>query len=811
MNSKMTVTVYPSLAAALITEGAEIRAVRLDGESQISDCTAQMGLLFSHAGETITSDKLSDDEAIHRLVQEETAKQRALTFVLVGADKSLRVENRRGSILLAEDALRSVVVREFVRGRLLGCKPPKDAVFDEAKRLALDAQAYLVASIYLQVTSCRSFIEPVVRRFEEVVLYDLPTNGDVRSVMRTLIDAGVIGSMVLAVAEGDGGKLNAVALNFAHGKVLNEGIPRLSHVLAKVSSILRTDFQLQRSPVSVTPAQAPEAEDPWVGEVAKWVEERDEHRRHFKDHAVESRFTTAVRDKVNHQVEYIQRLLIGRDLAGVEDAVLELIRYQRKNSALRHVCKSLSRLAAIAVNYADYDVARRLYGAAQRANDDDHFVHCGYAQMLRSMGLLNDALTAYQDAKERFTEESVPHNGYAETLRELGRVEEALAAYAESKRRFEADSVAFCGYAETLREMGRLKEALAAYAQATELFETDSAPFCGYAETLREVGRLQQALQVYADAKKRFEDNPIPFNGYAETLREMGRLKDAFTAYSEVRNRFPWDFIGFCGYAETLRDMGQLEEALAAYADARKRFGDVEESFSGYAETLRQLGRSSEAEDVYREMLQRFPGNRVAKNALASLLINLGASGPAIDLLAAPVAPSSKQDWRDFHVAAIGYLRQGDIHEALKRIQFGAESAPFAQLRSLFRCTYAVHSLRANESRQALNLLELPDRRVPFPEWTVVKAHAEAETKRFEMAAANLESINFHRHLMPAIKLVNHIYGLDRPPAPFRERASLVSELWEEELRLLTSVAGRPQAEIIFDYLPELVAEDDVD
>ena len=64
----------------------------------------------------------------------------------------------------------------------------------------------------------------------------------------------------------------------------------------------------------------------------------------------------------------------------------------------------------------------------------------------------------------------VPFSGYAETLRQMGRLDEALAAYADAKAAFSHEVVPFNGYAETLRQMGRLDEAESAFRSVLDDF-----------------------------------------------------------------------------------------------------------------------------------------------------------------------------------------------------------------------------------------------------------------------------------------------------------------------------------------------------
>lgn len=182
--------------------------------------------------------------------------------------------------------------------------------------------------------------------------------------------------------------------------------------------------------------------------------------------------------------------------------------------------------------------------------------------------------------------------------------------------------------------------------------------------------------------------------------------------------------------------------------------------------------------------------NRATGNALASLLVRLGNPTEALELLSSNKLPESKHDWLDFHVAAMACYRTGKISEAIRRLEFGANKAPFYRVRSRFRCAFAAQRLREKQANEALKLLSLPRNIVPFPEWIIIRAHAEAESNELEKARADLNSITFRRHLQPAIGMLGKVYGLGRPAVSVLQRKILADELWEEEFRLLTSIAA---------------------
>jgi len=338
--------------------------------------------------------------------------------------------------------------------------------------------------------------------------------------------------------------------------------------------------------------------------------------------------------------------------------------------------------------------------------------------------------------------------------------------------------------------MGDLTGALDAYSKATKRFPSEALVANGYARALRAAGKPEDALTEYSKAKEAFPTDPVTFSGYAETLRDMGQLDRALIAYSEAKERFTTEPWVFNGYAAILRDMARFDEALAAYADAAERFKTQPVSLSGYAATLRDMGSITTAEKAYRDALKRFPQNRVLVNALASLLINSGRAIDALHLLKPSDPPKSRNEWRDYHVLAMAYLRMGNMTEAMRRLELGVSQASFDSVKTLFRCTLATLKLQNSKLSEAQELLRLTTNMIPFPEWAIIRAHAEAAGNERDKAKADLRLIESHTRLKPAITILKRAYALGETAVRQGSQSDLIRELYDEELKLLTALAA---------------------
>ena len=373
-------------------------------------------------------------------------------------------------------------------------------------------------------------------------------------------------------------------------------------------------------------------------------------------------------DIAKEQVDYLLDLFLKQKAINKID--LELSKFVKKNlqnGDSLHLCKTLSNLAdklSRLNNNHHFGMVLNLYEMARKSNHGDPVAYNGYAETLKSMGRLQDALTTYEQAKQQFSDNPVAHNGYAETLKSMGRLEEALTTYEQAKQKFSDNPVAHNGYAETLKSMGRLEEALTTYEQAKQQFSDNPVAACGYAETLKSMGRLQDALTTYEQAKQQFSDNPVAVCGYAETLKSMGRLEEALTTYEQAKQQFSDNPVAHNGYAETLKSMGRLQEALTTYEQAKQKFSDNPVAHNGYAETLKSMGRLEEALTTYEQAKKQFTNDPVAYNGYAETLKSMGRLEEALTTY-----EQAKRQFSDNPVAYNGYAEtlksMGRLEEAL--------------------------------------------------------------------------------------------------------------------------------------------------
>ena len=345
----------------------------------------------------------------------------------------------------------------------------------------------------------------------------------------------------------------------------------------------------------------------------------------------------------------------------------------------------------------------------------------------------------------------------AEILRTLRRLDEALTIYDEVINRFPNDAVAPSGRANILKEMGRLDEALAAYGGAIERFPNDAIPYSGRANVLKEMGKLDEALAAYDGAIERFSNEVFPYAGRAEVLKEMGKLDEALTAYDGAIERFPNDAVPYSGRAEVLKEMARLDEALAAYESAIKHFPHEAVPRTGCAGVLMLMNRLEEA----RALLSY------------SRLV-------------------SKDDWINYHIAAMSYLKSGDIDEAIKRLEYGLQNVPWVRDKSFFATALAVAKIKNREFADVVEILEtnvVHTDRFQRQKDLLLISHSQAELDRKQDAAKTLASISYlgNPHIVKLKEALSQRYNLRQNHAlnPAEIDVSILdAEIYKEEFYL---------------------------
>ncbi|HER26148.1 MAG TPA: tetratricopeptide repeat protein [Rhodospirillales bacterium] len=526
--------VMGAIEAAVYRDGDKVLAARLssDGEELI-DCTRDLSLLVgSMAEKRHLPQPPRDREDLRGHLLKWSRRHRALNMLIAGMDSELTNETRLSCIQETEFLLNQKGTANFARARILGCPPSDDADIKTAIRLSLEAKAEKTLALYYDLDKATKIVSKCHDILREVLFSKLDAEHDFQAALRNIIDIGIVAEAITAIVDRNSDKLTTIVIDHANDADLAKDIPRAAHVLTDFIARLKSEFGLTATPGEKFEAARTEAlhekRSQLITFIIDWKDELAKSRSH------KSRTDSyEALDKVNRQKTYITGLLKRRQLEQADKGVLDLANSQYQTGCFSHLCKSLSDLGSISTRMGLFDFAKRLFEAAQLANDRD----------------------------------PVPFNGYAETLRQLGKPEEALAEYEKARKMFPDNPVPFNGYAETLRQQGKPEEALAEYGKARKMFPNDPVPFTGYAETLRQLGKPEEALAEYEKARERFPNNRVVRNAAACIQVDLKRFEEARDLIAIDAPRTIHDWWDYHVFAMSFLREGNREKAIKLLSD----------------------------------------------------------------------------------------------------------------------------------------------------------------------------------------------------------------------------------------------------
>lgn len=389
---------------------------------------------------------------------------------------------------------------------------------------------------------------------------------------------------------------------------------------------------------------------------------------------------------------------------------------------------------------------------AKYADDPEvHSSRAQYAEILRGMWRLEDALDAYEQAIDLHPDQTFLRCGRAAVLTDMSRFTDALKAYDGIISHFPNDLVALCGRANVLKELGELNAALDAYDDVIAGFQNEPIPAFGRADVLRSMGLLDDALHAYRLAKARFPFEPTAYSGIGEVLRELENIDAALDAYEEAKERFPHDCRIRNGYANMLRHGGRFKEALSEYDRIVRDFRYDIASLSGRANMLKALGSYDSALQAYDEVLAHRPDHTYSRYAKAAIYVAQGHFDKALGLLPEH-APRTYSDWVAFHIEGMIHLRKGDYATALEIFTQGAHQTPFFNTRRYFNTALAATKLRLGLYQEALEHVQHINTALSH----VLMMHSYAALGEIVAAKQEFEAVNDNA-LPPLVALRDEI------------------------------------------------------
>jgi tetratricopeptide (TPR) repeat protein len=283
----------------------------------------------------------------------------------------------------------------------------------------------------------------------------------------------------------------------------------------------------------------------------------------------------------------------------------------------------------------------------------------------------------------------------------------------------------------------------------------------------QELGMHKLQLEWAREALSLNPDDPFAANQVAHAMLKNGAINEALTAYDQVIEQFPRDEVAKNGRAETLRSLGKYSEALTAYDQMIEQFPESVVAKNGRAETLRSLGEYSEALKAYDQVIKQFPENAVARTGYVCVLVDQKEYDRALSHIESRLGPSpipqTQDDWINFHIRAMIYLKKGDLVAAEQDMQFGLKHCQLSKSKAYFASGLAIVQMKQNAPMDALQTMTKENSFLPVPQ--LIRGLVLFENLDLQTAIAEIDQLDDAVPFIHKIRDEMKLKYIDRSPA----------------------------------------------
>ena len=287
------------------------------------------------------------------------------------------------------------------------------------------------------------------------------------------------------------------------------------------------------------------------------------------------------------------------------------------------------------------------------------------------------------------------------------------------------------------------------------------------AASAQELGMHKLQLEWAREALSLNPDDPFAANQVAHAMLKNGAINEALTAYDQVIEQFPENAVAKNGRAETLRSLGKYSEALTAYDQVIEQFPGNVVARAGRAETLRSLGKYAEALTAYEQVIEQFPENAVARTGYVCVLVDQKEYDRALRQIESRLGPSpipqTQDDWINFHIRAMIYLKKGDLVAAEQDMQFGLKDCQLAKSKAYFVSGLAIVQMKQNAPRDALQTMTKENSFLPVPQ--LIRGLVLFENRDLQTAIAEIDQLDDGVPFIHEIRHEMKLKYIDRSPA----------------------------------------------
>ncbi len=341
----------------------------------------------------------------------------AVTFLIIGMDTRHTDDLKEDAIDVAEEILANKDSFSFARKRLMSCLLPADTDIDRAIEISRRMGAMLTLSVYEEVLRSQPVIGQVRAIWDDVAARRIDGEDEVKHAEGVLFINGIFADFVYAVMTRDISVIDDIISSVRKSRKLNGQV--------KGIVVLLYDMRAALIPVVKAGAGGDAVDD--IDPIEVLIRSYNEDTLQYINRHINRR---EVKGIVDEKVNAIKQLISQRSSKNLERYIYDISDYNLNNGGSQFLFMTCCNLAVYAMRIHKWGMAERLLYYATLP-DIYAVIWTLQSKLLEIMSLFKKALSTYDKAVGLFQNDAAARCGRAEVLRELGRLPEALSAYDE--------------------------------------------------------------------------------------------------------------------------------------------------------------------------------------------------------------------------------------------------------------------------------------------------------------------------------------------------------------------------------------------
>jgi tetratricopeptide (TPR) repeat protein len=213
---------------------------------------------------------------------------------------------------------------------------------------------------------------------------------------------------------------------------------------------------------------------------------------------------------------------------------------------------------------------KALFEHAISVTGDNFVMNNNYANILNSIGQVEDAIDYFYKALRIKSNSPEVHNNLGNALCKLDRVDEAIKHYKKALELRPNFAQAHYNLAIALDKQGKIDEAIREYRQALRFRSDNVDTLSNLGLALAKKGNFSEAIEYYREALKLEPENVIAHGRLGMALASVKKFDEAIEQFQIVLKAAPEDLEMHCNVGILLAAQGKTDEAIKAYRRALK-------------------------------------------------------------------------------------------------------------------------------------------------------------------------------------------------------------------------------------------------